>query len=110
MTHQPPRLIGTGSDAADQFARIVQARLLVGKLGAQQPDRAFLDGLALLAEAYDRAAPIAQRRFDMLSEEIAAWAAAGVRALLAAGDAPAAAQRLFEELARAEARLLRILG
>lgn len=110
MTHQPPRLFGTGSDAADQFARIVQARLLVGKISGHEPDPAILDGLALLADAYDLAPSIAQRRFDTFADETAAWAAAGVRALIAAGEAPAAARRLFEELARAEAKLLNILG
>ena len=46
-----------------------------------------------------RALPIVQRRFEALAAETALWAAAGVEALLAAGDAApprAAAARLAE--------------
>ena len=107
MTHQaPPCPAPRGADPGRQVAQLREALRLVeriaGRSSAARSD-ASLDEAAQVSEAYDRAAPIVQRRFDALAGETAAWAAAGVEALLAAGGASpprAAAERLADQLER----------
>lgn len=95
MTHQaPPAPALPGGDPGRQVASLREALLLVRSIsGAEHgdDDDALLDEAARFSSAYEQASPVVQRRFDALSNEIAAWAAAGVEALLAAGDAPPAA-------------------
>ena len=66
-----------------------------------------------ICSAYERASPIVQRRFDALSMETAAWAAAGVQALLVAkatlGPPRAAAAGLADELGIALRKLSRMV-
>ena len=101
MTHQAPS--PSASPAADpgrQVARLREAQRLVEHLAgyATADGRdALLDEAAKVSDAYERALPVVQRRFDALAEETAGWAAAGVEALMAAGriaPAPAAAAQL----------------
>ena len=108
MTHQaPPRPHAAGADAGRQVAQLREALALVeriaGRAGAADDD-ALLEQAARLSAAYDRALPVVQRRFDALVAETAAWAAAGVEALLSAGASGtprAAAARLADDLGRA---------
>lgn len=75
---------------------------------------AAIDENARISSAYEEAAPIVKRRFDALTMETAAWAAAGIQALLIAkadADPPrAAAAGLADELAAALRRLNRLVG
>ena len=83
-----------------------------GRPPANDPSDALLDENARVSAAYGTAPGIVQRRFDSLAAETAGWAAAGVQALLAAGNtAPprAAAGKLAEELSRALGRMIDIL-
>lgn len=113
MTHQaPPVSPAAGSDPGRQLAQLREALRLVERLaGRESVAEAGLDEAATLSAAYDRALPVAQRRFDARAAESAIWAAAGVEALLAAGEpAPrAAAARLAESLKRALGELERAL-
>lgn len=100
MTHQaPPPSAPSGAEPGRQVGQLREVLRLVEQIAgrpASGDGDAALDGAARLSEAYDRALPIARRRFDARAADAAAWAAAGVEALLAAGDpAPrAAAERL----------------
>jgi len=103
MTHQaPPSAVPSGADPGRQVAQLHELKRLVERIARRAPaaQEAALDAAARTSEAYDRAPPIAQRRFDALAAESAAWAAAGVQALLAAeGETPrAAAGRLADAL------------
>jgi hypothetical protein len=66
-----------------------------------------------ICDGYERASPIVQRRFDALTMETAAWAAAGVQALLVAkatlGPPRAAAAGLADELDVALRKLSRMV-
>jgi hypothetical protein len=116
MTHQLPPLPCPGADPGRQFVQLREALLLVRRIAgaAAEPlpsDRA-LDEAAQVSAAYDSALPVAQRRFDALAAEAAAWAAAGVEALLAAaesGPATAAAGRLADEIDQTLAQLAHML-
>ena len=93
MTHQsPPSPASSGADPGRQIAQLREALRLVETIAGRtnQPVHdAALDEAARLSDAYERALPVVQRRFDALASETAVWAAAGVEALLAAGeDAP----------------------
>jgi hypothetical protein len=106
MTHQaPPCPAPPGADPGRQVAQLREALRLVERI-AGRPDRAAderrLDQAASLIDAYDRALPVARRRFEALAAESSVWAAAGVEALLAAGEAAprAAAARLARALER----------
>lgn len=84
--------------------------LLVRELsgtGSDPSADAMLDEAATISSLYERATPVAQRRFDGQAAEIAAWAAAGVEALLASGvpPRPSAARRLAERLDESLSRL-----
>ena len=107
VTHQaPPCPAPRDTDPGRQVAQLREALRLVERIAGRSssaPNDASLDEAAQVSEGYDRAAPIVQRRFDALAGETAAWAAAGVEALLAAGGANpprAAAERLADQLER----------
>lgn len=112
MTHHArPTPIPSGADPGRQFAQLREALRLVERI-AGRPDHGHdlhLDEAARISDSYDRALPIVRARFDALAAETAAWAAAGVEALLAAASAvpPRAAA---ERLARALERSLDQLG
>ena len=108
MTHQTTHHAAiAGADAGRQVAQLRQVLMLVGGIAGRRPspsaDDAALDEAARVSSAYGDALPVVQRRFDALAAEAAAWAAAGVEALVAAserGPAQHAARRLAEELER----------
>ena len=98
-------------DAGPQVAQLRHVLRLIGELSGQRTapsagDNA-LDEAARITSLYLEAEPIVQRRFKILATEIAAWSAAGVEALLAAGESrsPAAARRLADELEQALSEL-----
>ena len=105
--HAPPRPPAAGADAGRQVAQLREAQALVERIAGRSgrsDDDALLEQAARLSAAYDRALPVVQRRFDTLAAETAAWAAAGVEALLVAGASGtprAAAARLADDLDRA---------
>ena len=116
MTHQaPPSSAPPGADPGRQVAQLREALFLVERI-AGRPESAShesrRDEAARISDAYERALPIAQRRFEALVAETALWAAAGVEALLAAeGSAPsrAAADRLAAALQRTLGELAALL-
>ena len=115
MTHQaPPASALPGGDPGRQVASLREALILVrGICGAPDlPAEALLDEAAWFSSAYERASPVRQRRFDALTGETAAWAAAGVEALLTSGDRPPAApaHRLATALEGSLAQLKRLLA
>jgi hypothetical protein len=111
MTHQaPPEPAVPGGDPGRQVASLREILLLVRDLsgsGESGNADALLDEAATISSLYERASPVAQRRFDGQAAEIAAWAAAGVEALLATGvpPRPSAARRLAERLDESLGRL-----
>jgi hypothetical protein len=115
MTHQaPPASALPGGDPGRQVASLREALILVRGIcgdGHEPAREALLDEAAWFSSAYERASPIRQRRFDALSGEAAAWAAAGVEALLTAGSTPptAPATRLAGALEDSLARLRLLL-
>ena len=115
MTHQAPSPAAPpGADPVRLVAQLREALRLVERI-AGRPDaagpEAVLDEAARISDAYDRALPVARRRFEALAEESSIWAAAGVEALLVAGDrAPrGAAARLAAALERALNELAALL-
>jgi hypothetical protein len=115
MTHQaPPSPAQPDAEPGRQVAQLREALRLVeriaGRLAAATDDQR-LDEAARISEAYDRALPVARRRFEALAAESSVWAAAGVEALLAAGEtAPrAAAARLALALERTLRELAELL-
>jgi len=116
MTHQaPPSSAPPGADPGRQVAQLREALFLVERIAGRPescPPDQRLDEAARISEAYARALPIAQRRFEALVAETALWAAAGVEALLAAGEAApprAAADRLAAALQRTLGELSALL-
>ena len=116
MTHQAPLpAAASGADPGRQIAQLRQALRLVEQIAGHETetaDEALLNEAAQVSGAYDRALPIVQRRFDALAGETAAWAAAGVEALLVAAEtAPprAAAARLAAQLDNALTELTDLL-
>lgn len=105
MTHQaPPSPASSGADPGRQVAQLREALRLVEKLAdraSASSQDAALDEAARLSAAYDRAPPVARRRFDALAAETSIWAAAGVEALLAANDAAEPPRRAASRLAEA---------
>jgi hypothetical protein len=103
-------------DAGSQMAQLRNVLHLVGEIAgrgaASGTDDKTLDEAARISSAYHEAEPIVRRRFDILAAETASWSAAGVEALLAAGEtrSPAAAARLAEELEQALTRLSGMLA
>ena len=117
MTHQAPLpAAASGADPGRQVAQLREVLRLVERI-AGHPESlaadALLDEAARVSDAYDRAMPILQRRFDALAGETAAWAAAGVEALLVAAETVpprAAAARLAAQLDHALTELTDLLG
>ena len=68
MTHQaPPVSPAAGADPGRQLAQLREALRLVERIaGRASAAEAGLDEAAKLSAAYDRALPVAQRRFDAL--------------------------------------------
>jgi hypothetical protein len=104
------------ADAGGQVAQLRQVLALVEELAgtdAAAPGGAALDQAARISEAYARALPIDQRRYDFHAADTARWAAAGVEALLQLEErrrpCRAAARILAEKLSRALAELERIV-
>jgi hypothetical protein len=105
----------SGADPARQVAQLREALRLVERIAGREDSghELRLDEAARISDAYDRALPIARRRFDRLAADTAAWTAIGVEALLAAApSAPprAAAERLAAAMERALDQLARLLG
>ena len=102
-------------DAGRQLAQLHHVLSLVEELAGAEPRRAggdeALDDGARISSVYWDALPIVRRRFDALAAETVAWSAAGVEALLAAGEkrSRAAARRLVEELQSALDALTKML-
>ena len=115
MTHQaPPSPALPGADPGRQLAQLREALRLVERIAGRTESTSpedRLDEAARISEAYGRALPVAQRRFEALAAETSVWAAAGVEALLIAGeDAPrAAATRLAHALERALREMAELL-
>jgi len=108
MTHQaPPPASLSAADPGRQIAQLREALRLVERIAGRPDTRGDdfrLDEAARVSEAYDRALPVTQRRFEALAAETVIWAAAGVEALLISDNGPpprAAAARLADSLARA---------
>lgn len=116
MNHQaPPLPPNAGPDPGRQIAQLREALRLIERIAgrpvAPRPDDA-LDEAARISAAYEAALPVVQRRFEALAAETAIWAAAGVEALLSAGEgAPpsAAAARLAGRLDSALSDLAALL-
>src|SRR3954452_5738691 len=107
MTHQaPPSSTPPSADPGRQVAQLREALRLVERIAGRPLSSSHegrLDEAARISDAYERALPVARRRFESLVAETALWAAAGVEALLAAGQsAPprAPAARLAATLER----------
>ncbi len=103
MSHQAPLLPDSATvDPGRQIAQLREALRLVDRIAGRPapPSIAGLDESARLTIAYERAVPVARRRFDALSAEAVVWVAAGVEALIAAGEPPprAAALRLAQSI------------
>ena len=98
-------------NAGPQVAQLRHVLRLVeelsGRRAATANADAALDEAARITTAYLQAEPIVRRRFGILAADIAIWSAAGVEALLAAGESrsPAAAQVLANELEQSLCRL-----
>ena len=116
MKHQfHSREVRVPIDAGRQVAQLRHVLRLVQELSGNSPDSGAnddaLDEGARIASLYDQAEPVVQRRFDTLATETAAWSAAGVEALLSAGEdrSPAAIGKLAEELEKSLSDLKLIL-
>jgi hypothetical protein len=114
MTHQtPPSPAANGPDPGRQIAQLYEALRLVERLAGEERTRDHaLDEAASISSAHDLALPVVQRRFEALANETALWAAAGVEALLSAGQASpsrAAAARLALQLQTALDELTALL-
>lgn len=116
MTHQSrPSPAAPGADPGRQVAQLREVLRLVERIAGREEAGyadARLDEAARVSAAYERALPVVQRRFDALAGETAAWAAAGVEALLAAAVAApprAAAERLAERIERALSDLAELI-
>lgn len=104
------------ADAGAQVARLREVLALIEELAGREhraPNDGILEDAARLSDAYDRALPIDQKRFDALAGETARWASVGVETLLKLdeGGFPVrpAATRLAEELEKTLARLSQLL-
>ena len=117
MTHQSlPSATPSGADPGRQLAQLREVlrlvRSIAGEIEPEADHESRLREAAWISETYDRALPVVQRRFDAHASEAAGWAAAGVEALLAAGDrAPprAAAHRRASQLDHALAEMTELL-
>src|SRR3954468_10175184 len=103
------------ADAGGQVEQLRQVLALVEELagrGSPAPDAA-LDQSARISDAYGRALPIDQRRFDVHAADTARWAAGGVEALLKLEErgrpCRAAAAALADKLSRTLVELQEIV-
>lgn len=110
-------------DAISALARLRGALALVERMGegaaalprgAMTFDQQALDDGAMLALAYANASSVARRRFDALASEAAAFAAAGIRALIqykdrTGEDCAPAARQLADEMSRSIAAMMRLI-
>lgn len=90
---------------AEQIAQLRAIHALVDELAGNAPER--VGAVADIDRLYDRASSIAQRRFDALAGETAAYAAAGLSALIAGRSAGGMVAGAAAHLARAMARSIR---
>lgn len=116
MNHQaPPLPPNAGPDPGRQIAQLREALRLIERIAGRPAEPKAddtLDEAARISAAYESALPVIQRRFEALAAETAIWAAAGVEALLSAGEsAPprAAAARLAGRLDSALSDLAALL-
>ena len=118
MTHQSPAQqkplqVEAGRQVAQLRGVLLLVQQMAGRKSNADGEDAMLDEGARLSSAYGHAFPIERRRFEALANQTAAWAAAGVEALLAYQDAPepprVAAAALAHELERAIGDLRKIL-
>jgi hypothetical protein len=116
MSYQSPtQFTRPPIDAGRQLAQLRHVLALVEELAGRGPASAdgddALDAGARISSVYWDKMPIVRRRFDALAAETVAWSAAGVEALLAAGDkrSRAAARRLADELQSAVNTLTTLL-
>lgn len=116
MNHQaPPLPSAAGPDPGRQIAQLREALRLIERIAGRPVAGGAEDALdegARISAAYEAALPVVQRRFEALVAETAIWAAAGVEALLSAGEgAPprAAADRLAGRLDSALSELAALL-
>jgi hypothetical protein len=112
--HAAPDPFSGRNEAGRQVAQLRHLLGLVEQVagrGAGAGQEAALDEAARVSAAYEAALPLARRRFDAVAAETAAWSAAGVEAIAAAGAAApqAAAGRLADELSTALAELIRLI-
>jgi hypothetical protein len=105
MSYQSPtQFTRPPIDAGRQLVQLRHVLVLVEELAGRVPANATgdeaLDAGARISSIYWDKMPIVRRRFDALSAETVCWSAAGVEALLAAGEkrSRAAARRLADEL------------
>ena len=116
-SHVALRAAPIAADPARQVSQLRHVLGLVEEIAGRIPSisdfREARDEGARLEGAYACAIPVVQRRFETLAAETAAWAAAGVEALLAAqtpGASPsAAAARLGDEIGKALRDLTAVL-
>ena len=98
--------VSASDEAGQQIAQLRHVLAVIEEIVGKSSSREdALDEMARIGRAYNAALPIVQRRFDAFAAETAGWAAAGVRALIAAGESAqrprGAARRLADELERA---------
>jgi cysteine synthase len=97
---------------AEQIAQLRAIRALVDELAGNQPD-AMVPVRHDLDRLYDRAPSVARERFNALAGETAAYAAAGLSALIAGrgsgGSVTGAAALLAREMARSIRRMETLL-
>jgi hypothetical protein len=112
MTFQSTEtFLPVAEDAGRRMAQLRHVLLLVDEFSGRPlpAEPQSLDDGARISAAYAFALPIAQRRFDALAAETAAWASVGVEVLLECGRAPHAAARLAADLDSAITELSAIL-
>ena len=101
------------ADGGAQVAQLRHVLALVETIAGRERAAGALDEDARLADALDRALPLARRRFAVAAAETSGWAAAGAAAVLAAsaaGRTPrTAAAALADELDQALRSLPRLL-
>jgi hypothetical protein len=115
MTHQPSRSdIAEASAPVEHVARLRHVLALIEEISGCIPatSETALGEDARISCAYERAPPILRRRYDALAGETAAWAAAGVKALLrdAVNPPRGAARLLAHDLRKALKRLATLLA
>lgn len=119
MTHHASRHpVASSIDAGQQVAQLRQVLGLVERIAGRGDPSATQDSAleenARISIAYNSAPSIVRRRFDSMAGETAAWAAAGVEALVASRGSTAtpraAAGRLADELGQALNRMAQILS